>query len=295
MVQTLSTVEIYDAPEEVLEIYQDIELALRLTDVPWLFKVLGVHPKFLEVSWNALKPLFTDMLDITVDEIRATALQLVNESLPGINGREVLKGAGISENDIATIAEHVLVHHYVTPKLALIATALRDALAGKPPETTSKVVMPSGRGIPPGMPVLERAEASDLSGELSEYASAFSLAAVPDLYISLAKWPDALKALWSALKEGLEGGGYQLALSSIESEIGSATKLLRRRMDLGAADLSARGIPESEQAEIRQKAEAAALLYRRAVGDAAYVALAVAGPEDARLTNEGFMLRWQLP
>jgi hypothetical protein len=295
MSENFADLEFDAASEEVQSIYADAKRALRVSNEPWLFRILGSHPKFLDVAWIAIKPILTDMFESSADGIREKAMEIVSESLPGVNARESLKTAGIAEGEIDKISENALVFHYVNPKLALLSSALSDSLAGKPPAVTSKVVMPTGRGIPPGMPCADRADVSSVPQALNEYAASFSLATVPDLYLNFAKSPHVLKALWDALKEGLEGGAYQLAHTSIQSEIGEATKLLRRRMDLGAGNLSAHGIELAEQTEIRKKIDAAKAVYLRSVGDAAYVALSLAGPEAANLTGEGFMLRWQFP
>jgi len=295
MADAFHEIELDSASEAVQEIYKDIKFSLRFNDIPWLFRVLGEHEKFLGPAWAAIKPVLTDAFVQSADELRAESVALCTEALGKSEFTSPLSGSDLDSEAVNLFHEVLLAHHYVNPKLILIAHALRDALADKPPVVKSIVVMPTGRGVPLGMTPLDRVAGSDLPEHLKESGTTREIAAVPDFLSALAQRPGAASALWEKTVAALNAAEHEKISSQLDRLTSESVALLRRRMDLGHDELDKLGIEESEQENIREKVSAACDLYIKSQVDLALSALAVAGAETAAMSSEEFLLRWRLP
>ncbi len=285
-------------PAELQPIFRDIEQALRVSDVPWLFRMLAHHPKFLGAAWTAIKPILTNQLESAANAVRAKAVAQIAASGSGSDLWAKLKKLNLSEGQLSELAENLLVYHYVSPKLLIITMALSQALAEKPARVASVVVMPTGRGVPVGMPKIKRADSASAGGAakaLQESTSLLDLPAALDLMLALASWPEALSSLWDGLKGAVQSKSYTGILTALEQEALEKTQQLRRRMDLGREELASMGINEAERLEIQKKVDAACGYHLKALFASAQLTLSLCGPEQAALTSEALLLRWALP
>jgi hypothetical protein len=292
-------IELSKASPEIQQIFQDVQQALRFSDVPWLFRVLANHPIFLKTAWTAIKPTITDYFESSSDQIRSDTVAEINASFPRNNLRASLKKINLREEQINQISENVLAYHYIHPKLVLITTALKESLAEKPAGVTSNVVRPTGRGVPVGMPHIKRVDAGSATGKakdvLSESVKLENLPVSSDLWLTLAQWHDALSTLWESIKTAIESSKYAALLEKTSLSATEGVHHRRRRMDLGREELAIVGISEAERSEIISKVGVAQTYYLRSLLDSAYLGLSLAGPEGARMSGEALLIRWALP
>lgn len=281
---------------ELRTVYEDIQATLRVRFVPWPFRVLAVHGKLFPHLWQEWVPTITHQLEEAADAVREHAVTPLLEAAPGSDHRVRLKGLGFSEDRIAQIQDQLHVYHYLNPKLLLLFVVLEGALAGRPVRVKSIVVWPTGRGAPPFMPRVERIEPTGASGEvaqiLQETQQKLGLPTVSDEYRTLAQWPNYLAYAWPEVVKLLETGTYETALQAVDEQAVQAVQELRRRMELRPEDLQRLGISESEREEICQKVAAIRRALPGLVVQTAYLLLAVAGPEEARLSGDALMRRW---
>ena len=292
MADSFTEIEMESGSESVQNIFSDVKLALRFADVPWLFRVLGEHEKFLAVAWVATKPLLTHGFDESADSIRAEAVALISETFTGSDLNAALGSAGLDSNALDEFVDTLLAYHFVDAKMLLISAALLDAVHDKPVGVQSVVVMPTGRGVPFGMPGIDR---TGSSSAVSESASTSGIAAAPDFLKALSKWPAAADLVWKELKSAIGNPAHSAATEKTAVNVADAVAQFGRRMDLGKHELQELGIEESERSKIIEKLEAAFKMYLNSVVDVAHGTLLVAGPEVAAMTSEEMLLKWKLP
>ncbi|MBI1729588.1 hypothetical protein HY229_02855 [Candidatus Acetothermia bacterium] len=294
-----SEIEESKATPEIQQIFRDVQLALRFSDVPWLFRMLASHPGFLKIAWTAIKPTITDFFESSADQIRSHAISKINSSLSGNNLRAGLKKIMLKEDEINAISENILAYHFVHPKLLLMTTALKDSLAEKPVGVTSIVVRPTGRGVPVGIPRIKRVDVGSATGKakvaLGESAKLQSLPVNSDLMLTLGQWPDALGTLWDNLKIAIQSNKYASLLEETSQSATEGVQHLRRRIDLGREELALVGINEAERLEIIANVTAAQTYYLKSLLDSAYLSLSLAGPEASAMSGEAMLIRWALP
>jgi hypothetical protein len=288
-----------EAPEEIREIYRDVQFALRVSFVPLIFRVLAAHAAFFRHMWGELKPTITDQWEETADGLRGLAVAQALERLPGRDHREQLRKLGYSEGRIEEIQDQLHVYHYVDPKLTLLTMALHEALEGRRVGVRSEVVWPSGRGVPAFMPRVGRVELTEVDGEIAqlfeETKQALGLPMVSDEVRTLAQWPEYFQLAWKDVAEISQQEAYSEIVEAVREEAERAMGELRRRLELRPEDLRRMGIDEAEQAEIR--GVIAALHHAMPILSVhvAYWTLALAGPEEAKLPGEALLRRWSVP
>lgn len=288
-----------EAPEGIREIYRDVQFTLRVSFVPLIFRVLAAHPASFRHVWQELKPTITDQWEEAADGIRGRAVPQALERLPGRDHRERLRKLGYSEGQVEEIQDQLRVYHYLDPKLTLLTLALHEALEGRRVGVSSEVVWPSGWGIPPFMPRVGRLEPTEADGEIAQLFEdakrALGLPIVPDEMRTLAQWPEYLQSAWKDVAEVSRREAYAEIVEAVREEAERAMGGLRRRLELRPEDLRRMGIDEREQTEIRRVVAA----FHRAMPIltvcVAYWTLALAGPEEAKLTGEAHLRRWSIP
>ena len=285
--------------EGLREAYEDIRATLRLRFVPWPFRVLAVQEKLFSHLWRELTPTITDQLEEAADAVREQAVTHLLEEAEGSDHRARLRDLGFSADRIAQVQDRLQVYHYVDPKLLILFAALEEALAGRPVGVRSVVVWPTGRGAPPFMPIPERVEPTEASGDVarifSEIRAKLELPTVSDEYRTLARWPEYLPYAWEEIARLLEADPYKTATDAVDRQAVQAMQELRRRMELRPEDLERLGVPESERGELLQKVSAVRQALPGLVVQTAYLVLALGGPEEARLSGDALLRRWISP
>lgn len=197
-------IDLEEASAEVRELLQDAARCLRSTWTPDLFLALAVWPRLLSQAWEGLRPnVLTNFFEESADRLRFKAAEdaaavaakelpgapLPSEWRPGDELRRVVDG-----------------YHYIYPKTLLAACALgeslREAHFGVGPLGTDETAeIPPGP--PEGMPVLapppEHELAPEARGLLSRIRLSLAAPHLPAIFLSLARWPEALADAWDFL------------------------------------------------------------------------------------------------
>ncbi|OGF54140.1 MAG: hypothetical protein A2Z21_07140 [Candidatus Fraserbacteria bacterium RBG_16_55_9] len=299
MTPLLKEVPEAEATGEIKAIYNDIQGTLQVSTVPWLFRVLAAHPKYFAAMWGAIKPIITNQFEGASDDIRTHAVSPAMPSIQGSDHRARLKGSGYSREKIKEIQDQLLVYHFMNAKLLLIATVLKEASSGETARVRSIVVTPTSRGVPPGMPKVRMADPQKATGNVAEiFASvqaSLELPQVSDEFHTLAAWPEYLELAWGELRRVIQAPTYERLLQEVRQAANRGRQELRRRVDLAPEDLTALGLNDAEQDEIKGKVD---FFYRHSpttVTAVAFWMLALAGPEVAMLSGEELVRQWALP
>lgn len=282
------------ASERLKAVYRDVEWTLQVPFVPWPFRALAVHEAAFLKIWRALKPVITDQLEGAADALRRWLVDTLPRALstPAVNHRAKLKELRLSKDQIERLQSELHVYHYLDPKLALLVAALREALEGRPVGVRSVAVWPTSRGVPAFMPRVGRVEPAQASGAVArlfdEVQRALELPTVPDEYRTLAQWPEYLGFAWEEIKAMRQREGFRQLVQELRTRLLEGLKDVRRRLEL-------RELEEAERAEVLEKVK----LFDRAVTEltvqVGHLALALLGPEEAKLDGLALLRRWALP
>jgi hypothetical protein len=286
-----------EATADVKALYEDIQSTLRVSLVPWPFRVLAANPKYFRAVWDALKPTITKQFELAADAIRSHAASQTLQTLVGRDHRAKLRAAGYGGGRVQQVQEHVLVFHYANPKLLLIVAVLKEVLEGRPVPVKSVVVTPTGRGIPPGMPKVKRIDQP--TGKIAEIFSriekTFDLPKVSDEFRALAQWPEYLELAWGELQTIVQSDSYARVIEEIKRIAQQKTQEFPRRVDLGREELRAMGFSDTELREIQSLIDTLYRAYPRLVVSVVFLTLALAGPEETMLSGEALLRRWSIP
>lgn len=219
-----------EASREVERLYYEAREVLRVTGVPCALRAWAAHERFFGALWGTLGPnLETRAFEEAADALREEAL----EDAAALGPLGAWEAVRLGESQAFHLRGALELCHYVQPKLLVLASAARLALADEP----------VGRGLTPGSAErIERGPSSRMAA--MEWApkppSEPRVAAVwedvertvggPDVadeWRALGLWPDLLVAAWERARPRL--------LSEEFIQAADALRLSARRV--------ARGLP----------------------------------------------------
>jgi len=206
-------IEEAQAPPEVRGVLEEAAPVLRSTWTPDLLRALAAWPELLGDAWAQLAPnLRTRFFEESADRVR---LKAVEEAAPLVAKR--LAGAPApgewqAEGELVAAIDG---YHYVYPKVLLAAAALFEALRGAEPgfgplatEELSEVPL----GAPEGMAPLAPPAEDDLSPEarslLARLRALLEAPVLPEVFATVARWPEALQNLWDLVGAARTLDGY---------------------------------------------------------------------------------------
>ncbi len=117
--------------ERVKEAYRDIKESLRVSSVDAMFQAYAVEPRFLDYTWRRLRP---SMLAPPFLEHARRLAETADEGVaqwPISDHAAALLARNYGESDLRKLREIVELFHTTYPKLAIVANAVRFALAGE--------------------------------------------------------------------------------------------------------------------------------------------------------------------
>ncbi|GEM_PF-3100781 len=286
--------------EKLRLVYRDIAATLRVRFVPWTFRVLAPQEELLGYVWRRLSPAITDQLETAADTLWHHAVNALAEAPHGRDHRAQLLGElGFSREQIPQLLDRLQVYRHVDPKLVVLFTALEQALAGRPGGVQSRVVWPTGRGVPPGMPRPERVNPQEATGAVASLFRTIEerlrLPTVPDEYRTLAHWPEYLKYAWTEIEALMDTDTYRKAVQEVEVRTVEALQQLRRRVEIAPEDLERWGISPDERAFLEERVTAIRRILPELTVQIAYLIAALGGPEEARLASDALLRRWTSP
>ncbi|QDT16661.1 halocarboxylic acid dehydrogenase DehI family protein [Alienimonas californiensis] len=236
-------VDEYEARGEVERVYHEIRQSLRVRGVNLLFRTWAGYEGFLPVAWDALRPnLETRAFEDAADAVRTAAVRAATPLGPlGARG-----ACGLGESQGWQLSRSLALYHYVNPKLLVLVSAARLALAGErvggaaagdPPERIE-------RGEPAAMLPMEMVDEEPDDERLQELfadlKATLDLPSVNSDYRTLALWPDYLAAAWERLKPIVARPEYAAAAD----ELRATSRRLAADLPL-PVPLSAEGVREA--------------------------------------------------
>lgn len=210
MTQAITLIREPDASDErVKEAFRDIKESLRVSFVESLFQAYAANAKFLDYVWRRLRPsmlappLVASAKRIADDADRAVA------SWPVSDHTAALLARNYNESELRKLRETVELFRDTSPKVLIVACALRAALGGEPvggagiPFAAAHVerdkLVRDHRGIRVAL-ADEREAPLRVRTAFDEMQRAGEAAHIPIFYRALGAYPDWLEVFWSDAK-----------------------------------------------------------------------------------------------
>lgn len=195
-----------DAPPRTREIFDELRQALGVPLVPALYRAYGAFPRFLELHWEAFRPVVQSRQFFTLGA-RAAA-----ESYTRVHNYFAIRGLTASESNSAApvlpLPQILDYYQYLDPLLLLISSAQMQAFEGpighngspEPPNHPKFLVAPE---------LLDDADASpEVQHIWEERRRLLEVALTSDEHRALACWPDFYREYWPSLKNMLDSPLY---------------------------------------------------------------------------------------
>lgn len=255
LIPTLGEVMREDADPATGRIYDEIEAALRVPFVNFVFRVLANRPAFFHPAWARLAPIARSRaFEATADRLRERA------TLDADPGAVDLAPAG---QDLERIRAYSRTIHYVVPKLLLCATAFDLDAAG---EEATDAATGSGTdfadldALPPGMvegataiPMVDPAAAEGrLAALFQDIQATHGHPGVATYYRALAQWPELLDGLWQAVRPVVGSPAFEAGRRIVLDVAAEEMRALRAAARAGGLlDANPPLLPADQKAEIR--------------------------------------------
>jgi hypothetical protein len=191
-----------------------------VTGVPVELRVLAGFSVFLPRMWDAVRPnLATRDFEDAADQLRASAVEAAARM------DRLAAGVPLGESETYRLRGLLDLHHYVSPKLLLLAATVRAALDGAllgPVVENMGAIEQVERGAPPAMHALEmvaeRPEDATVRELLADIEETLELPAASGDWRSLALFPDYLAAFWARLRPVALGDAWRGAGRALGQE-----------------------------------------------------------------------------
>lgn len=245
-------IEEWQARGEIARVYHEIKQVLRVTGVNLNFRTWAAYGNFLPLAWEAVRDSAqTSAFEQAADEIRAEAVR----AAAGLGRLDAHRELTLGESQRFHIRGILDLYHYINPKLLLLTSSVRLALAGETVgrDDAGQEVETIERGAPPAMHAMEmeaeRPRDPRLRSLFSNIKRTTSSRSVNSDYRSLALWPDYLEAAWERLRPILGSQDYRTSGEALRSRARELCGSLPAPVVLSLEQVSAAGV---ELADIRE-------------------------------------------
>lgn len=255
LIPTLDEIMAEDADPATRRIYEEVQQALRVPFVNFVFRVLANRPAFFEAAWARLHPIARSRaFEAAADRLRARAVLE-----PGLPGTAVTAAA----DDLERIRAYARTIDHVVPKLLLSATAFDLDAAGEAVPDAATGAEGDGTDLAakaPGLvegatsiPMVDPASAEGRLAELFEdIRTTHDHPGVATYYRALGHWPDLLDQLWQAVRPAIGSEAFTARRRELIDAAAEEMRALRsaaRASGLMADDPPA--LRAEERAELR--------------------------------------------
>lgn len=280
-----------NANETIQAVYADIKSTLCVTYVPAFFRALATNEAFFRQMWTSLEPTLTIHYVRAADDLRASAVDLVQSLSVGLD---------LPHDERKRLIDALWVVHFVAPKTLLAAASLEEALTTGSTEAASRVVWPQNTGVPRGMPLPAFIHPDGANGSVGttygEIHETLQLPALTDEWRALGASADALQSAWHQVRGLSDRDAYPQAVDELTNAARErGQKLPRRVLDLDAESLRNQGIDDEAQQSIRETVAAfVPALARETIHSSLWLSQ-LTSPADAKLTGLQLLRRWTVP
>ncbi len=215
-----------EAPAHTREIFSEVREAFGLPVVPALYQAYAVFPEFLEVHWEAFRPV------VQTRQFFLLGARLAAESYTRAHNYFEVCGvpwadAGTNSAEVLPISQVLDYYQYLDPLLLLIAAAQMQAFEGSIGEVRENPDGAQHPAFPVAPRLLGDVEATPAVQRIwDERRRILELAFVSDEHRALANWPDLYQQYWVAMKELLRSPLY----ADCQYRIGESAIRLAREM-----------------------------------------------------------------
>lgn len=240
-----------EAEGEIAQMYHEIKQTLRVSGINLNFRTWAGYRSFLPLLWHAVRPnVETRAFEDAADHVRAEAVQIAQRL--GRVGASAHVRLGPSQ--AYQIQAALRLYHYINPKLLVLTSAVRLALAGEPvggnEGGVNERTVRLARGVPAHMypmeMVSERPEDERIRAVFADITQTLSLSTINSDYRTLALWPDYLIAAWERVKPIVGEERYTQAATELRETARSLARglpypipLSRERVEEGGEDVDA--------------------------------------------------------
>lgn len=209
-----------EAEGEIEQVYHEIKQTLRVSGINLNFRTWAGYGPFLPLLWHAVRPnVETRAFEDAADHLRAEAVQIA-ERLGRVGATAHVR---LGESQAYQVQAALRLYHYINPKLLVLTSAVRLALAGEPvgggDSGVHEPTVRLARGVPARMypmeMVSERPDDERLRTVFADITQTLSLSAINSDYRTLALWPEYLIAVWERLKPLVGGERYTRAATEL--------------------------------------------------------------------------------
>jgi len=271
------------------EILEDARRILRVTDAGLLFPALAAHEGYLAAAWEALRPNASiAYFERCADSLRMRMAPPMPPDVP--EHAEALEELGYSEERIAEIDGVLDACNYASPKILILAAALKGALNGvrmggvKPGHAGDLDPLP--QGPPRSMRPLRLADPGRAEGRaravFDEIRRLSPGGAVDAAWRALGSHPEYLEMAWAFVREESRKKGFEITVSLAQGAAAAAAQEFPHPVALDRGRVRALGLGDSEADAIDRGLDALIHLVPRTHGALVLLKAALAGEGKAR-------------
>jgi hypothetical protein len=237
------------------EILSEVRESLGLPVVPSLYRAYAAVPGFLEVHWEAFRPV------VESRQFFLLGARLAAESYTRAHNYFEVWGvpaeAGTESAAALPISQVLDYYQYLDPLLLLITAAQMQAFEGQVGQSEQNPEAAQHPEFPVAPRLLSDAEATPTVQRIwGERRRILELAFISDEHRALATWPDFYQGYWGALKELLRSPVY----ADCQYRIGESAMRMAREMPRGVEtsipQLLDAGLDEEEVSSLSRMNEA---------------------------------------
>ncbi|MGO9303612.1 MAG: halocarboxylic acid dehydrogenase DehI family protein [Candidatus Korobacteraceae bacterium] len=188
------------APPRTREIFDDVRKCLGLPTVPVLYRAYAAAPEFLELHWQAFRPVVeTRQFFLLSARLAAECYTRAHNyfEIPALRWRE----SGAHADGVLSISQVLDYYQYLDPLLLLIAATQMQAFEGPIGESHAPRDSAQHSTFPVAPALLKEKEATSAVQRVwDERRRILDLAFVSDEHHALACWPEGYLEYWSAIK-----------------------------------------------------------------------------------------------
>lgn len=233
-----------DAPPRTREIFDEVRHALGSPLVPKLYQGYAAFPEFLELHWQAFRPV------LETRQFFLLGARLAAESYTRAHNYFTVRGMASRDSygeaaGALPISQVLDYYQYLDPLLLLIATAQMRALEGPIGQAQAEHDAAHHPCFPIAPRLLSDTEAtSQVHGIWNERQQMLWLAFVSDEHRAMASWPSFYQEYWSLLKDLLQSPLYTDCQSRIVESAWGLVRELPVKFETDISQLLDAGLSE---------------------------------------------------
>jgi Halocarboxylic acid dehydrogenase DehI len=234
------------------EIYDDLRSTLGLPLVPTSFQAFANYPEFLELAWDALRPLArTQQFFALSERLRADAYtrSYTYFQIPDLSAR--LQQLEFSRGACEEMTSAIEMLNHGASLIALLLAVLLQSFEG-PIGQDCDCDRPAIRPVYSERPLMidEEHAAPDVQRVFEDVRRTLKLPSLTLELRALARWPEFFADYWQALKKCVESPLYEVCFRGANETAFALAREIPLSVELTTAKLADSGISEEHIASV---------------------------------------------